>query len=274
MFSKYEKLRKYLSDLKKVAIAFSSGVDSTFLLKVAKDVLKEKVIAITVESSLIPQGEIDSAANFCRENNIMHYEINFDINDIKGFCDNTEMRCYICKKNMLTKVKEFAKTKGIEHILEGSNYDDTKDYRPGMRAVKELGVLSPLQYVELTKSEIRSLSKMLNLNTFNKPSFACLASRIPYREEITNKKLIMIEKAEQYLRGLGFSQYRVRIQDRLARIEVLPDEFSRLIEDNIREKIINKFYEYGFLYVSMDLEGYRVGSLNKLLTDSNSQVVR
>lgn len=271
--SKYQKLKKYLSDLGSAAVAFSSGVDSTFLLKTAQEVLEENVIAITASSSFVPQREIDEAENFCKENNIKHIVFNVDEAEIKGFSENPKNRCYICKKYLFTRMKEIALKNGFEHIIEGSNADDSGDYRPGMQAVRELGIKSPLQIAGMTKEEIRTISREFQLSTSEKPSFACLASRFVYGETITKEKLKMVEKAEQLLFDSGFKQARVRMHGLMARIELLPDEFQKLIEEERRKEITAKFREYGFTYVSMDLEGYRTGSMNRVLTDSSSQGV-
>lgn len=263
--TKYEKLKQYLSDLKTVAIAFSSGVDSTFLLKTAKDTLGENVIAITVNSCLFPKRELNEAIDFCKQNKIKHYIIEMDETDIEKFKHNPSNRCYICKKELFTKIKQIAEKNGIRNIIEGSNIDDESDYRPGMQAIKELDIKSPLRYANLTKEEIRELSQRLNLKTAQKPSFACLASRFVYGDTITEEKLNMIDKAEQLLLELKFTQVRVRLHGLMARIEVKPEEFERLIQPKIKETIIKNFNEYGFEYVTIDLNGYQTGSMNKTL---------
>lgn len=274
MIEKYEKLKQYLSNLESVVIAFSSGVDSTLLLKTAHDVLRENVIAITSTAPFFPKRELEEAVDFCKKNNIRHIIFEVDESQIEGFTANPKNRCYLCKKHLFSKIKEIAKENGFEHIIEGSNIDDMSDYRPGMQAIKELDIKSPLQIAGLTKDEIRNLSKESGLETFDKPSFACLASRFVYGETITKEKLEMVDKAEQLLFNLGFKQFRVRIHGLMARVEVNPQEFEKLIQDDTRTKIITKFYEYGFTYVSMDLEGYVTGSMNRVLTDSSSQVVK
>lgn len=267
--TKYANLKKYIQNLDSAIIAFSSGVDSTFLLKIAHEILREKVIAVTVKSSLFPTRELEEAITFCNTENIKHIIVKIDELKISGFKENPENRCYLCKKELYKKISEIAKENNIQEILEGSNFDDEGDYRPGMQAIKELGIKSPLRISKLTKKDIRILSKELNLKTYNKPSFACLASRFVYGESITKEKLTMVDNAEKYLFNKGFKQYRVRIHDKMARIEILPEEFEKLLQ--IREELLSKFKEYGFTYITMDLNGYRTGSMNETLKNTNPQ---
>ena len=262
---KFEKLKNYLSSLESVVVAFSSGVDSTFLLKTAHDVLGDKVIAVTAESCSFPKRELNEAKLFCQKEGIKHIVVESEELEIDGFCKNPVNRCYLCKKELFEKITEIAKENNIKNIVEGSNIDDNGDYRPGLQAVSELNIKSPLRYAELNKNEIRELSKKLELNTWDKQSFACLSSRFVYGEEITKEKLSMVDKAEQLLLDLGFHQLRVRIHGTIARIEVLPDEFPKLIEEKNRLKIVTEFEKYGFTYISMDLKGYRTGSMNETL---------
>ena len=264
---KFEKLKNYLSSLESVVVAFSSGVDSTFLLKTAHDVLGDKVIAVTAESCSFPKRELNEAKLFCQKEGIKHIVVESEELEIDGFCKNPVNRCYLCKKELFEKITEIAKENNIKNIVEGSNIDDNGDYRPGLQAVSELNIKSPLRYAELNKNEIRELSKKLELNTWDKQSFACLSSRFVYGEEITKEKLSMVDKAEQLLLDLGFHQLRVRIHGTIARIEVLPDEFPKLIEEKNRLKIVTEFEKYGFTYISMDLKGYRTGSMNETLED-------
>lgn len=262
---KFEKLKNYLSSLESVVVAFSSGVDSTFLLKTAHDVLGDKVIAVTAESCSFPKRELNEAKLFCQKEGIKHIVVESEELEIDGFCKNPVNRCYLCKKELFEKITEIAKENNIKNIVEGSNIDDNGDYRPGLQAVSELNIKSPLRYAELNKNEIRELSKKLELNTWDKQSFACLSSRFVYGEEITKEKLSMVDKSEQLLLDLGFHQLRVRIHGTIARIEVLPDEFPKLIEEKNRLKIVTEFEKYGFTYISMDLKGYRTGSMNETL---------
>lgn len=263
--SKFLKLREYLKKLDSVAIAFSGGVDSTFLLKVAHDVLGDKAIAVTAKSCSFPERELKEAKEFCRREGVRQIIIDSEELDIEGFRNNPKNRCYLCKKELFEKIIGVTQENGIKYIAEGSNLDDNGDYRPGLQAVAELGIKSPLREAELSKAEIRELSKELNLPTWDKQSFACLASRFVYGETISEEKLGMVDKAEQLLLDLGFHQVRVRIHDRIARIEISPDEFEKIIQDDIRTQIVTKFKELGFTYVSMDLVGYRTGSMNETL---------
>ncbi len=261
---KLENLKEYLNSLENVAVAFSNGVDSTFLLKTAHDVLGEKAVAITLSSSVFPMKETEQAKIFCRKEGIRHFICEWNPLQIEGFTDNPPDRCYNCKKDIFSQIIKFAKEKGITHVVEGSNMDDKGDYRPGLQAIRELNVLSPLQVAELTKAEIRELSKEMELNTWDKPSKACLASRFAYGERITLEKLAMTEKAEQVLIDLGYEQSRVRNHGEIARIEILPEQIEHFVQYH-KENIYKKFKEIGFLYVTLDLEGYRTGSMNERL---------
>lgn len=263
--AKYEKLKSIIKDCGKIAIAFSGGVDSTFLTKVAKDVLGENAVAVTISSILVTDDELKEADDFCKAENIEHLIYNADVLSIPGFENNTPDRCYICKKAIFTNVQNLVGERGISVIAEGTNVDDDGDYRPGMRAIKELGVRSPLKEAGLTKAEIRELSCMLGLKTWNKPSCACLASRFAYGEVINKDKLDMIYSAECYIRSLGFEQFRVRLQDGIARIELRPADIQKFIENGIKDKVSEKLHALGFKYVSLDLDGYRLGSMNEVL---------
>ena len=263
--AKYEKLKSIIKDCGKIAIAFSGGVDSTFLTKVAKDVLGENAVAVTISSILVTDDELKEADDFCKVENIEHLIYKADVLSIPGFEDNPPDRCYICKKAIFTNVKNLVGERGISVIAEGTNVDDDGDYRPGMRAIKELGVRSPLKEAGLTKAEIRELSCMLGLKTWNKPSCACLASRFAYGEVINKDKLDMIYSAECYIRSMGFEQFRVRLQDGIARIELRPADIQKFIENGIKDKVSEKLHALGFKYVSLDLDGYRLGSMNEVL---------
>lgn len=262
---KYAKLKEYLRSLESVAVAFSSGVDSTFLLKTAQEVLGDQVLAVTASSCSFPKRELEEAKRFCEENGIRHVICESEELDIEGFRQNPVNRCYLCKHELFEKIWEIAKEAGVKAVAEGSNMDDNGDYRPGLIAVKELKVKSPLREAGLSKAEIRELSKRLGLPTWDKQSFACLSSRFVYGETISEEKLGMVDKAEQLLLDLGFHQVRVRIHGTIARIEVLLEELPRLAESPLRETIASEFKGFGFSYVTLDLEGYRTGSMNETL---------
>ena len=262
---KYNDLKEYLSSLGIVAVAFSSGVDSTFLLRVAHDVLGDRAIAVTAVSCSFPERERKEAQKFCEENHIRQVLCQSEELDIDGFRSNPKNRCYLCKHELFEKILKIAEENGIAAVAEGSNMDDNGDYRPGLMAVKELGIKSPLRHAELTKAEIRELSKELGLPTWDKQSFACLASRFVYGETINEKKLGMVDRAEQLLLDLGFHQVRVRIHGEMARIELLPSEFGKFMEESCRTKVYDYLKELGFTYVTLDLGGYRTGSMNETL---------
>lgn len=268
IYRKLSDLRKLLKSFGSAAIAFSGGVDSTFLLKVAHDELGEKAVAVTVVSPLIPKKEAQDAENFCKNENIRHFVLELDPLKIPGFKNNPENRCYICKKEIFNKIKDLASENGVFTVCDGSNADDTGDYRPGMQAIRELGIKSPLLECGLTKKDIRELSKEMDLPCWNKPSAACLASRFVYGEEITEKKLKMVEFAEDFLREKGFFQQRVRIHgENLARIEVNKEDFEKILA--VKDEINSFFKELGFVYTTLDLTGFRSGSMNEVINERN-----
>lgn len=263
MNAKYNDLKEYIKSLKSVAVAFSGGVDSTFLLKAAHDVLGDKCVAITARSCTFPERELNEAKAFCEREGIKHIVIESEELGIEGFAQNPKNRCYLCKTELFTKMRGAANALGIENIAEGSNVDDNGDYRPGLAAVAEQNIKSPLRHARLNKNEIRELSKELGLKTWDKQSFACLSSRFVYGETITEEKLGMVDKAEQLLLDLGFTQVRVRIHDKLARIEIKPEEFPKMLEAS--KQVYDYLKSLGFTYVSLDLGGYRTGSMNETL---------
>ena len=262
---KYNELKSMMNGFGSVAVAFSGGVDSTFLLYAAKEALGDQVIAVTAQSCSFPKRELNEAKAFCGERQIRHFICESEELDIEGFSHNPKNRCYLCKHELFEKIQKIAEQEKISAIVEGSNLDDNGDYRPGLQAVAELGIKSPLRQIGFTKNDIRTLSRYLELPTWDKQSFACLSSRFVYGETISKEKLGMVDRAEQLLLDLGFHQVRVRIHDTMARIEVLPEEFGTLIAEDTRAKIITSFREYGFTYISMDLIGYRTGSMNEVI---------
>lgn len=265
LHEKQRELENYLRGLGSVLIAYSSGVDSTFLLKTAHDVLGDKAVAVTARSCFFPSRETDEAAEFCKSEGIEQIIIDFDQLSVDGVKENPKNRCYLCKKALFSRFCRTAEKRGIPYIAEGSNMDDNGDYRPGMLAVAELGIKSPLQNARLTKAEIRVLSREMGLSTWDKPSYACLATRFAYGDSITEEKLLMADKAEQKLIDLGFRQERVRIHGDIARIEVERAEFERIFQPEISEQLTRFFHDLGFLYVAVDLDGYKTGSMNKML---------
>lgn len=263
---KYKLLKNIILEKGSAAIAFSGGVDSTFLLKVTKEVLGDKLLAITATSSTYPKRELNEAIKYAKDIQVKHVIISSEELEIEGFAENPKNRCYYCKKELYTKINTIALNNGISCVFDGSNIDDTGDYRPGMQAASELGVFSPLKEAGLTKNDIRELSKSLGLPTWNKPSFACLSSRFPYGHRITLSKLTMVDKAEQFLLDMGITQVRVRHHGEIARIEVEPSEREKFFNIKLMNHIGNELKKIGFTYVTLDLLGYRTGSMNETLS--------
>ncbi|MEO0128815.1 MAG: ATP-dependent sacrificial sulfur transferase LarE [candidate division WOR-3 bacterium] len=256
---KLERLKKILKKYSGVVVAFSGGVDSTFLLKMAIDIFKNNVIAVTATSPLHPENEIKLAKRIAKRLKVKHIIINS--HELKNDCFkmNPANRCFYCKIELFKKIKKIAQKNGFI-VIEASNYSDLNDFRPGLKAVRELGIKSPLIEAKLTKEQIRYFARMLKLPNWNKPSMACLASRIPYGIEINKKNLKRIERAEEFLKKLQFSQCRVRDYFPIARVEIMHNEFAKMIKNRIR--IIRFFKKIGYKYVTLDLEGYRTGSMN------------
>lgn len=260
--SKQKELEKRIAELGRAAVAFSSGVDSTFLLKTAHDILGDNAVAITAKAPCFMKSETEEAIAFCKKEGIKQIVVDFNPLAVDEFKSNVKNRCYFCKKALFTEIKRVAAENDIPFIFDGTNADDTNDFRPGMKALEELGIISPLLDAKLTKSDIRALSQETGLSTFNKPSYACLASRIAYNEEITEKKLKMVESAEEMLHSLGFIQARVRMHGKLARIEVEKNCFVNLLGH--ADEINDYLKSLGFTFVSMDLGGFKSGSMNIL----------
>lgn len=266
LLDKYDRLKEYFKSLNSVAIAFSSGVDSTFMLYTAREALGDNCIAVTATSCSFPKRELNEATEYCKTLGVRQFVVESEELGIEGFSQNPPNRCYICKKELFQKIIKIALENNIASIAEGSNLDDLGDYRPGLQAVAELGVKSPLREVGFTKHEIRVLSAYLGVPTATKQSFACLSSRFPYGETINKEKLMMVDKAEQLLLDMGFEQFRVRIHGKVARIEILPQDFPRMLDEDTRATVYDKLQENGFDYVSLDLKGYRTGSMNEVLS--------
>ncbi len=264
-FLKYEKLKNILQEMGGVLVAFSGGVDSTFLLKTAHEVLGKNVLAVIASSETYPQKEREEAIRLAQKFNIRYKVIETKELESSDFANNPPQRCYFCKKELFSKLKDIAEAEGIPYILDGSNYEDTADFRPGTKAAEELGIRSPLKEVHLGKSEIRQLSKRSSLPTWNKPSLACLSSRFPYYTKIDTKNLKQVSQAEECLRKLGFTQVRVRHHGQIARIEIEPPEFPKITEKKVREAVVKNFKKFGYIYIALDLAGFRSGSMNEPL---------
>lgn len=268
--AKFKNLVETIKKMKSILVAYSGGVDSTFLIKVAKETIGDNLLAVTARSLTYPKKEYEQARRIAQKLKVKHLTIDTEELSNRSFVANPITRCYYCKKELFSKLKRIAKEQGINYVVDGANFDDLNDFRPGSKAAKEMGIRSPLQEAKLTKEEIRLLSHKIGLPTWDKPALACLASRVPYGQKITEEKLKMINEAEEYLRELGFRQVRVRHHASsesgengpLARIEVFERDVERLVA--LRKKIVKKFQKIGYRYITSDLQCYRPGSLNPL----------
>ncbi|HJO56204.1 MAG TPA: ATP-dependent sacrificial sulfur transferase LarE [Candidatus Scalindua sp.] len=269
---KLSKLKVIVSKLESVVVAFSGGVDSTLVAKVCYDTLKDNSMAVTARSETYPDFEFKESQELVREIGIKHMVVDTSELAIEGFANNPPERCYFCKTELFGKLKEIAKEHGFLNVADGANLDDTQEFRPGLKASKELNVRSPLKEAGLAKEDIRKVSKLLNLPNWNKPAYACLSSRFPYGQSITEEKISMVSEAEKYLRDLGLIQFRVRHHETIARIEVLPGDIHTLTNSPAKEELTAKFKEIGFTYVTLDLAGYRSGSMNEVLSEAELKV--
>ena len=263
---KYDSLKRIIVQAGSATVAFSGGVDSTFLLKVCVDLLEGRALAVTARSETFPARELEEAKDLARQVGGKHIIIDSEEMDVPGFSDNPPHRCFLCKRELFSKVKKIASQHGISWVFDGSNSDDPDDFRPGRTAAHQLGIRSPLEEAGLSKKEIRNLSKMLNLLTWDKPSFACLSSRFPYYTKITKPALRQVENAENYLWQLGMRVFRVRHHDAIARIELGNKEMSLLWKCSLKDQIVKHLKSLGYKYVTLDLEGYRTGSMNETLS--------
>jgi len=260
---KWAHLKALLHDMQSAVLAYSGGVDSSLLLRAASEVMGSHLIAVTAVSETYPAGELTAAEEFARSQGVMHRVLHTEELDSESFVRNTPDRCYHCKKELFEKLRHMAESEGISTVIEGSNTDDLRDYRPGRKAALEFSVRSPLVEVGISKAEVRELARTLKLAVWDKPSLACLSSRIPYGTRITPEILETIQSAEDQLRVLGFRQVRVRHHGETARIELSRADFGRLLKDEMAAQVTAALKRLGYTYVCLDLEGYRTGSMNE-----------
>ena len=263
MADRYEELKNYIKQYDSIAVAYSGGVDSTLLLFAAAEALDGRVLALTADTGSVPDRELISAKEYCGYLGVKHRVITTHVLELSELSGNPKERCYICKKHIYSKFLTAASEEGYKQLAEGSNADDFNTYRPGLRALKELGIISPYMELGITREEIEVMSKELNLPTFDKPSFACLFTRFPYGEEITEPKLKRVDKAEQLLLDMGFRQLRVRSHGDIARIELMPEDMEYFMKDDVRSSVYENFRRLGYTYVTLDILGFRSGSMDE-----------